>query len=164
VAISREVAAVLLETARAGYVLRTLAQGAGTVTFQYVPMMCDRTPISLSLLDRFATLASDLLGRSVLPRRAKGAKYYGDTGWHRDSGHEIASVGVVTYLDRVDSTNGALWVLAGSHAHREVPLPSIGSDGTAEALDTEPGDVIVFDEHLIHGSHGGGERRPAAIR
>ena len=27
------------------------------------------------------------------------------------------------------------------------------------AVETEPGDVIAFDEHLVHGSHGGGGRR-----
>ena len=28
-----------------------------------------------------------------------------------------------------------------------------------EAIETQPGDVIAFDEHLVHGSTGGGARR-----
>ena len=30
---------------------------------------------------------------------------------------------------------------------------------SAKVLETAPGDVIVFDEHLIHGSVGGSQRR-----
>ena len=26
-------------------------------------------------------------------------------------------------------------------------------------METQPGDIVAFDEHLIHGSHGGGHRR-----
>ena len=141
--------------------LRTIAQGSGTVTFQYVPMMCERTPVSLRLLDRFSVIAADLLGRAVLPGRAKGNRYHGDSGWHRDSEHEIPSLGFVTYLDPVNANSGALRVLAGSHTDRDMKLPDVDSDepATGEAVETVPGDVIVFDEHLIHGSTGGHERR-----
>jgi hypothetical protein len=157
--ISREVDRVLLEAGAAGYRPRTIAQGAGTVRFLYVPMMCERTPVSLELLDRFAVMAAELLGRPVLPGRAKGTRYYGDTGWHRDSEHPIASLGFITYLEPASAASGALHVVPGSHADREMALPGLGSCGPIEAIETHPGDVIVFDEHLMHGSNGGDERR-----
>ena len=157
--ISGEVDRVLFESDAGGYEARTLARGAGTVSFRYVPMMCERTPVSLGLLDQFAVMAAELLGRPVLPGRAKGTRYYGDSGWHRDSEHPIPSLGFITYLERVDGETGALQVVAGSHADRDVALPGTGPSGPTEAIATRPGDVIVFDEHLIHGSTGGRERR-----
>jgi hypothetical protein len=134
-----------------------LVQGTGTVSFRYMPMMCERTPYSLALVDRLYDLATELLGRSVLPGRAKGTWYDGDTGWHRDSAHDITSIGVVAYLEPLHAGIGALRVLPGSHTSGG-PLPDADTD-VGEALDTEPGDVIVFDEHLIHGSSGGVHRR-----
>jgi ectoine hydroxylase-related dioxygenase (phytanoyl-CoA dioxygenase family) len=136
----------------------TLAQGTGTVTFRSVPMMCERTPVSLDLVDKYAAFAAQLLGRAVLPGRAKGTWYQSDTAWHRDSTHDIGSVGVVAYLEPLDGATGALRVVPGSHADRDRALPDGTTEG-GEALATTPGDVIIFDEHLIHGSSGGAERR-----
>src|SRR5262249_2857132 len=39
-----------------------------------------------------------------------------------------------------------------------VELPEVGWNGGV-AIDSDPGDVIVFDEHLVHGGSGGRERR-----
>jgi hypothetical protein len=156
--ISEEVEHALRDAYAAHDAFETLAQGSGTVTFRYVPMMCERTPVSLGLVDALAVVAAELLGRPVVPGRAKGTRYVGDTGWHRDSAHDIASVGVVAYLEPLRAETGALRVVPGSHVRREAPLPADGAV-TGEALETEPGDVIVFDEHLIHGSSGGNERR-----
>ncbi len=141
-----------------GQGVTTVAPGQGTVTFRYVPMMCERTPVSLGLLDRYAVIAGELLGRPVLPGRAKGTWYVSDTAWHRDSTHGIASLGVVAYLEPLEVSTGALRVVPGSHADRDRALPD-GPAQAGEALETEPGDVIVFDEHLIHGSAGGSQRR-----
>jgi hypothetical protein len=135
---------------------RALAEGARAdrpAPFEYVPMMCERTPVSLDLVDRFAAVASQLLGRAVLPGRAKGTRYHGDTDRHRDSTDSIATLGCVAYLDPVDASNGALRVIAGSHLHSASPA------GAGEPIETEPGDVIVFDERLLHGSSGGADRR-----
>jgi hypothetical protein len=140
----------------------TRHQGSGTVAFKYAPMMCERTPISLALVDKFSVIAADLLGRAVLPGRAKGSRYFGDTSWHRDSEHDVVSLGVVCYLEALRAGNGALEVIAGSHSNRSMRLPDATSgDATDsyEVIETEPGDVIIFDEHLIHGSTGGDVRR-----
>lgn len=53
-------------------------------------------------------------------------------------------------------------LLPGSHTDAGRPTPDASSGDPrdlGEVIETEPGDVIVFDEHIIHGSTGGGERR-----
>ncbi len=139
-----------------------LSQGTGEVSFRYLPMMCERTPVSLGLLDRLAVVAAALLGREVLPGRVKGTRYFGDTGWHRDSEDTLATMGFLAYLEPLTTQTGALRVIPGSHACLSVPLPASfegGPAGPGQAIDTQPGDVVAFDEHLVHGSHGGTERR-----
>ena len=160
--LSREVDRAFAEGFRPGHEGHVISQGSGRVSFRYLPMMCDRTPVSLDLLDRFASVATELLGRQVIPGRAKGTRYYGDTGWHRDSDRALPSLGFLAYLEPLKSRTGALRVLPGSHLDPGVAVPpSYGGDirVPGHPVETEPGDVIAFDEHLVHGSHGGGERR-----
>ena len=136
------------------------------IHFQYVPMMTANTPESLSLLDRTAIVAEQLLGCPVIPTRAKAIRYFGSTPWHVDSVQPVASLGFMTYLEELDAENGALRVLPGSHLpERGNLLRAMGSTGRSstdlpsEILSTQPGDMIVFDEHLFHSSHGGVARR-----
>src|SRR5262245_55881688 len=82
--------------------------GSGTVSLLYLPMMCERTPVSLELASALASVAEELLQRRVLPGRAKGTRYFGDTSRHRDSDLDIASVGCIAYLDPVTVATGAL--------------------------------------------------------
>ncbi len=136
----------------------------GDVEVRYLPMMCERTPRSLLLLDALAGPAAQLLGRAVLPVRAKGSRHFGDSGWHRDSDLDIPSIGFVAYLESLDAGNGALRVVPGSHqGDKFTGGPSVDpariSSEDAEATGTEPGDVIAFDSHLTHGSIGGDVRR-----
>jgi hypothetical protein len=138
----------------------------GEIRFQYVPMMTAETPVSLSLLDRVEAVAGSVLGGSVLPTRAKGTRYSGSSPWHTDSASPLASVGFLAYLEPLGAADGALRVLPGSH-HPDFrdALRRLGVEGTAaEALPahvvvTEPGDLILLDEHLFHASFGGGTRR-----
>ena len=138
----------------------------GTIRFQYVPMMSAETPVSLSFLDLLEPVAATLLGGPVLPTRAKGVLYRGDTAWHADSASAVASVGFAAYLEPLRAETGALRVLPGSHrGDFAEALRTLGAAGApAQALPahvvvTEPGDVIAFDEHLFHASAGGGARR-----
>jgi hypothetical protein len=160
--LAAEIDRAFSEGLRPGDRVHVVSQGTGDVRFRYLPMMCERTPVSLGLLDRFALVAAELLGREVLPGRAKGTRYYGDTGWHRDAYRDLPSLGFLTYLEPLDEGTGALRLLPGSHLDMGIALPpSSCGDGPelGQAVETEPGDVIAFDEHLIHGSRGGGERR-----
>jgi hypothetical protein len=146
------------------------------VAFRYLPMMCERTPVSLSLLEYFAASAAVVLGARALPVRAKGVRYLGSANWHRDSDQPVRSFGFVCYLESLDASTGALRVLPGSHrpelgdavAALLDAYPSSTTGGASGpsvpvlpgyAVSTDPGDVIVFDEHLFHASAGGRERR-----
>jgi len=136
------------------------------IHFQYVPMMTAETPGSLWLLDRTEAVAATLLGGSVIPTRAKGVRYRGNTPWHTDSDLSVSSIGVVAYLDSLAENNGALRVLPGSHRPEFASaLHALGASGKSAAMlpahvvASEPGDLIVFDEHLFHASFGGETRR-----
>ncbi len=134
------------------------AANTGSVgnAFRYVPMMCERTPVSLALLDALVEPATLLLERDVIPTRAKGTRYFGGTAWHRDSNLDVASVGFAAYLEPLDGDNGALRVARASHLSATTPSDP---DEVAEPVSTLPGDVIAFDEHLLHSSSGGRDRR-----
>jgi hypothetical protein len=146
--------------------LVTDASRGSEVHFQYVPMMSAKTPVSLSLLDRVEALASALLGGSVLPTRAKGVRYSGNTPWHTDSASPLTSIGFLAYLEPLRAEDGALRVLPGSH-HPDFrdALCALGVNGAADTslpaqvVLTEPGDLILLNEHLLHASFGGGIRR-----
>ena len=137
--------------------------GGADLGGRYLPMMCERTPVSLSLLDQFAGIAAQLLETPVLPVRAKGVVYFGNTNWHNDSDCRVPSVGCACYLEALDAHNGALRVLPASH--RDPLGASVRSRSELFAglpgvpIDTEPGDAIFFDEHLYHASNGGANRR-----
>ena len=138
----------------------------GGIRFQYVPMMSSTTPVSLALLDRTAEVASTLLDAAVIPTRAKGTRYFGNTPWHVDSVLPLDSIGFAAYLEPLRSENGGLRVLPGSHrpefgnALRELGAVGMAApDLPAHAISTEPGDMIAFDEHLFHASFGGHVRR-----
>lgn len=169
-ALAEEVDRALREGSR-----RSFAQGVGGGG-RYVPMMCERTPVSLDALERFAAPAARLLGGPVLPVRAKCVLYYGAAHWHRDSERALGSVGFASYLEPLDADNGALRVVPGSHhgecgaalqeyfARQQPGTADEGWEGwvagvPAVPLCSEPGDVIAFDEHLFHASARGRDRR-----
>jgi hypothetical protein len=131
----------------------TNVSAEATIAFRYVPMMSERTPQSLDLLDTFAAVAERLLGAAVLPVRAKAVEYHGASTWHRDTELGVATVGFACYLEPLTAQGGALRVVPGSHRHTEPAA------GPGVAVETAPGDVIVLDEHLVHASEGGSVRR-----
>jgi 2-succinyl-6-hydroxy-2,4-cyclohexadiene-1-carboxylate synthase len=109
----------------------------------YIPATGEHTPLGLALFERFAEVAAELVGAAVLPAQSQHTLYFGEKGWHDDTGHELASVKVVAYLEPLDAENGALRVRVGDDEH---------------VLATQPGDVLVFDEHVQHASFGGRNR------
>ena len=151
---------------RDGVVSSSDISSGAEIHFQYVPMMTAETPNSLSLLDRAEAVAANLLGGPVLPTRAKGVLYRGDTPWHVDTVFPVVGLGVAAYLEPLGADSGALRVIPGSH-HPDFAnaLRALGVNGMpaemlpAHVIATEPGDMILFDEHLFHASFGGGTRR-----
>jgi len=145
--LTNEVDDALAHGMRAG---APINRGSGGVGFQGVIMMCDRTPVSLHLVDLLSAAGARLLGRTVLPGRAKGTRYFDSSGWHVDSDLPIDSVSFVAYLEPLTAATGAIRVRRGSHR---------GETGDEVVVDTGPGDLVAFDEHLVHGSVGGVVRR-----
>lgn len=137
------------------------------IRFQYVPMMTAETPISVNLLDRAGALAATVLGGPVIPTRAKGTRYFGNSPWHTDSELPITSIGFLAYCEPLDAENGALRVIPGSHhldfgnAIRKLRVTAEAAlfEFSAHVAETQPGDLIMMDEHLFHASHGGTVRR-----
>jgi hypothetical protein len=136
----------------------------------------DQSPILSSLLDdpRIHGLAVSLLGEDFNYIGSDGNLYAGDTGWHSDGGHRGPRyIKIPIYLDRLDGRNGCLRVVPGSHrigepyadvAQRSVRAhgESLGvglADVPAATLETEPGDLLVFNHNLLHAAAGGGHRR-----
>jgi hypothetical protein len=151
---------------REGLVAPSDVWGGGEIHFRYVPMMSAETPVSLSLLDRLEAVAVTVLGGPVIPTRAKANRYQGSTPWHADSAFPVPSLGFAAYLEPLHAGNGALRVLPGSHRpEMAAALRALGAEGSpadtlpAHVVSTEPGDLIVFEEHLFHASAGGEARR-----
>jgi hypothetical protein len=138
------------------------------INFQYVPMMTAETPVSLMLLDRVAALAEALLRGPVIPTRAKGTRYFGNTPWHTDSESPVTSIGFLAYCEPLDAESGALRVIPGSHRkeYGDAIRELLRDNATAadagipsQVVESQPGDLILIDEHLFHASYGGTARR-----
>lgn len=155
-----------IETAlREGIVPATEFTAGAVTRFQYLPLMSSKTPASLSLLDRLEPIAQTLLGQPVIPTRAKAVRYSGNTIWHADSSTSLASLGCAAYLEALGPESGALRVLPGSHHAafaQALQTQGIGPEAQSwpgHVLSSQPGDLLLFDEHLFHASCGGGLRR-----
>jgi hypothetical protein len=142
---------------------------------QHLPQMS-------ALLDhpRIVGLAEGVFGGEFNYACGDGSYYTGDTQWHPDGNWgRLFACKILFYLDPLTRSTGALRVIPGSHdpAHplrqvsakdgragivREMEETGIenGADYPgAEAVETEPGDVIIFNHDLFHASFGGGKRR-----
>ena len=142
----------------------------------------DRTEYLSGLLDdpRIEGIAASLLGEDFNYSGSDGNYYVGDTKWHSDGyvGKKYLSVKMAFYLDPVTSDTGCLRVIPGSHKYgdrfgddlQEVLVRSTdnrnedawgirGSDVPAAALETVPGDLLLFNHNIKHASFGGGTAR-----
>lgn len=136
---------------------------------EHRPKMC-------SLLDdpRVLGLIGGVLGADFNYASGDGNYYSGDTGWHPDGnwGHLFACK-LAFYLDPLKRNTGALRVIPGSH-HPQHPVRTgqivphntqelYGISGSelpgAEALETLPGDLVIFNHDTWHAAFGGGNRR-----
>lgn len=129
-----------------------------------------------ALLDdeRIHGILTGFLGDDFNYTGSDGNYYAGDTGWHSDGwGKQIRFVKVAFYLDALTSDTGCLRVIPGSH-HLDDAFASdlqtdvrqsqdlwgkAGAEVPALALETKPGDVVLFNHNLKHAAFGGGARR-----
>ena len=133
----------------------------------------DQRPKLTALLEHpviCGALAS-LLGPDFNYLGSDGNRYSGDTPWHSDGFHDVGRfLKVAMYLDPVRADSGALRVIPGTHtgdkdqARRSawkseeewgIPMPAV----PAVSLDSDPGDVVIFNHNLMHSSWGGSSAR-----
>ena len=162
-----------------------LDAGTDSTRYQTFANFVERSPDLLWLIDddRPYGVATDLLGERVVWANSEGNRGFADLHdglpWHADRpGHDELSyprVKMMLYLDPMSVANGALRVIPGSHRSplHESLLPFYrsrkkeepryfgerGADIPCHVIDTEPGDLVVFDHSLFHGVFA--EGRPA---
>ena len=145
-------------------------------------MMGNDTPLFASLLEdpRFAEAAEQFFG-DVIGHSAAANRYVTNSSWHYDSGcYEGYGVKFAMYLQPVRADTGALRVIPGSHKRpwfdeldERPPLryawarqdfaraeaPEVIGSIPGFACESDPGDVVAFDERLWHASIGGSNDR-----
>jgi len=124
--------------------------------------------------DRITGLIGGVVGDDFNYASGDGNYYSGDTGWHPDGGwKQLFAVKVAFYLDPLTRDTGCLRVIPGTQ-HPDHWIFGEGVDpnksdelfGVAPkhfpgsvALESNPGDVVIFNHDLYHASFGGGQRR-----
>jgi hypothetical protein len=136
----------------------------------------DQSEYLASLLDdpRIHGIATSLLGEDFNYMGSDGNYYVGDTRWHSDGWHpKTLHIKIAFYLDPITRDTGALRVIPGSHRlgdHFADELqkqirqsPDVwgteGKDLPAIALETKPGDLILFNHNTKHAAFGGSKSR-----
>ena len=135
----------------------------------------ERDPLLTALIDddRIHQIPESLLGPDFFLDGTEGHLRMGDTPWHgaMEFTEGIGHIKATMYLDPVAKDTGCLRVIPGSHRwgspdYLEVLRPRTDDPGFRPfgmpptqipcwPLETEPGDVVVFTERLLHGSFGG---------
>jgi hypothetical protein len=134
---------------------------------QWSLMMDTDTPFHTCKLEdpRFLTLAHQLCAEDVIGIKVQSNRFGGSTPWHRDTyTAKRGGIKFIWYHETVRRATGALRLVPASHllgdnylfSEKLVRLPV--DEVPATALETDPGDVIVFDMRAWHGSFGGTER------
>lgn len=135
-------------------------------------------PYLCSLLDdeRIDGIAESVIGPDYQYWNSDGNYYVGDTPWHSDTSwpEPIRFYKMGIYLDPLRADTGALRIIPGSHRFGEGFAESVhaqlttnkeswgglkGSEVPALALETEPGDLVMFNHSTKHSAWGGSEKR-----
>ena len=142
----------------------------------------DQSEYLSALLDdpRIDDVASEVAGDDYNYTGSDGNFYVGDTRWHSDgyARSKYRNLKFAFYLDPVDRDSGCLRVIPGSHHRGDNYAEGLqdimssqrtwtmaervgvtGQDMPAVALETQPGDMLMFNQDLKHASFGGGSRR-----
>ena len=119
-------------------------------------------------------LIGSVLGNDFNYCGGDGNYYTGDTGWHPDgSWGQLFAAKTAFYLDPLTRDTGALRLIPGSHqpdhfvrqekidinnSLQLFGVPPTEFPGSI-AVETNPGDIVIFNHDLYHASFGGGSRR-----
>ena len=143
---------------------------------QQVMGICDMRPRLFQLIDddRIYDPIKQLLGADFVYLGSDASLFVGSKSWHPDGSprnqaeFDYIRIKVAFYLDSLGSETGCLRVIPGSHKkpYHDTIMPQM-TDGKsnpfgvtmqalpAVPLETEPGDVIFFDQNTWHASVGG---------
>lgn len=146
----------------------------GSKRTMMVPFV-DQRPGLCALLDHPGILEAvgNLIGPDFNYVSSDGNYYTGETTWHRDSNYQSNSyIKLALYLDPVTKDTGCLRVIPGSHLETGLAM---WNDQTLRAsetnwgihqrelpafpLESQPGDVLLFNHRTLHSSFGGSTRR-----
>lgn len=116
--------------------------------------------------DRIYEVSRELLGENFIWIGSDGNLYVGDTYWHPDNNNfNYRRIKIAFYFDPVKAETGCLRVIPGSHMQSQHPsmerfLRSGGQKIDPREvphfpLESEPGDVVIFNQYLWHASFGG---------
>ena len=142
----------------------------------------DQSEYLSALLDdpRIDDVASELVGDDYNYAGSDGNFYVGNSRWHSDgyARSKYRNIKFAFYLDPVGRDSGCLRVIPGSHHRGDDYAESLqnimssqrawtmadrlgvtGQEMPAVALETHPGDMLMFNQDLKHASFGGGTRR-----
>jgi hypothetical protein len=143
----------------------------------------DQEPYFCALLDdpRIEEMASSIVGADFNYSNSDGNFYVGDTAWHSDIGHDwkYQTMKIAFYLDEVTRDTGCLRVIPGSHRADDAYASTLndmmpgqrifgttddslgvaGENVPAYAIESTPGDLLIFDRRIKHASFGGSTRR-----
>ena len=124
---------------------------------------------------RIHDIAASICGEDFNYTGGDGNFYAGDSHWHSDGydRNRLMSIKIAFYLDPLTRDTGALRVIPGSHRVGEQYADDIerdirdsgkvwglsGREVPAVALETTPGDIVVFNHNLKHAAFGGSGRR-----
>ena len=144
----------------------------------------ERHPLLITLLDddRIHGIPETLLGPDFILHQTEGRSRAGNTSWHGPvpAEHELRTVKINFYLDKLTKETGALRFVPGSHEpsnpdlYEELrannddpefrPFGLKPSEIPCFAAESNPGDLVVFTEHTLHSSFGGSlDRQQHAI-
>ena len=151
------------------------AQHDGSKHTQIVPML-DHSERLCTLLDdaRILGIAGAILGDDFNYAGGDGDFWVGDTNWHPDGNYaDLFAIKFAFYLDPLTRDTGSLRLLPGSHLPESYWRHGNMHPGNARekwridpweipgniAIETNPGDLVVFNHSIFHASFGGGNRR-----
>ena len=148
---------------------------------QIIPGFLDKSPELSWLKDdpRVLGTVRSLLGDHIAYAESDGNLFNCDVYWHTDLYGADASkenLKLFFYLDALHEDSGALRVLPGTHHHQgiygqtmrsDLYMPDKGTelygidlqDFPSHTIDVEPGDLVVMNFRVLHGSWNGAPGR-----
>ena len=147
--------------------------GKNRTTF---PGPIEHTPEMCTILDHPSILGliGGILGEDFNYAGGDGNYYSGNTNWHPDGNWgQLFAAKTAFYLDPLTWDTGAVRLIPGSHRPDHfIRQEQIAVNNSLElfgipptefpgsiAVETDPGDIVIFNHDLYHASFGGDARR-----